>query len=161
MKSCTVPLLIRHDWLWCSGHYKIFHNQHSEILIHTSYFDLWSPTRVHSGHTTFHFYADDLQLYFPLSIGNQGSIQLLSDHIIEVKTWRAHSFLHLIANKTEVILFGPAKQTKVLKNHLGLFGLLELKFDKQINAVVKGSFFQLQQTDCLLELEKETSLPYC
>lgn len=107
---------------------------------------------------SFHCYADDLQLYMPLSLSNQSCLTGLNDCILEIKNWMAHSFLQLNESKTEVILFGPPKKTDCLKGNLGPLspfiksqvrnlGVLfdtELKFDKQINAVVKGSFFQLR-----------------
>ena len=60
-------------------------------------------------------------------------------------------------NKTEVILFGPTQKTATISTSLGplvckpdvknLGVILDssLKFDRQINAVVKGAFFQLRQ----------------
>lgn len=59
---------------------------------------------------SFHCYAHDLQLYLPLSLGNLCSISRLSDCIIDIETWMAHSLLQLNASKTEVILFGHSKQ---------------------------------------------------
>lgn len=86
--------------------------------------------------------------------------------------WMAHSFLQLNEGKTEVILFGPPKQTERLKGNLGPLtpfnktkvknlGVLldtEFKFDKQINAVVKGSFFQLRTVAKLKSFLMESDL---
>lgn len=78
----------------------------------------------------------------------------LNDWILDIKNWMVQ--LQLNEGKTGVILFGPPKQTELLRGNLdplipftktqvknlGVLFDTELKFDKQINAVVKWSFFQ-------------------
>ena len=60
---------------------------------------------------SFHFYADDSQLYIPLKSGS--SMQPLLDCLKEIKIWMANNFLQLNANKTEVIVFGPSRPKKI------------------------------------------------
>ena len=70
----------------------------------------------------------------------------------------AQNCLQLNDSKTEVVLFGPSNSTGGIANHLGPLvlnlhtharnlGVIfdpAVKFDKQINSVVKGCFFQLR-----------------
>ncbi len=66
-------------------------------------------------------------------------------------------FLQLNESKSDVVIFGPPKLAKLLSIHpgplvtnintqvrnLGVIFDSELKFDRQVSAVVKGSFYQL------------------
>lgn len=106
----------------------------------------------------YHCYADDTQLYFPLNSIDKSNGSALFKCLDEIKQWMADSFLQLNESKYEVVVFGPPKLAKQLSEELGTLvsnvktqvrnlGVIfdaELKFDKQINAVVKGSFFQLR-----------------
>ncbi len=56
---------------------------------------------------SFHFYADDSQLYVPLK--SRHSLQPLMDCLKDIKIWMANNFLQLNNEKTEVIIFGPSK----------------------------------------------------
>ena len=70
----------------------------------------------------------------------------------------AQHFLQINESKTEVILFGTPDSIKLTTSSLGNLSTLvkpqvknlgvifdsAFKFDKQLNAVVKGSFFQLR-----------------
>lgn len=53
--------------------------------------------------TSFHCYADDIQIYFPLDVST--SLQPLFNCVKEVKTWLSRNFLTLNENKTKVIVF--------------------------------------------------------
>ncbi len=67
-------------------------------------------------------------------------------------------FLQLNESKSDVVIFGPPKLAKLLSVHpdplvtnintqvrnLGVIFDSELKFDRQVSAVVKGSFYQLR-----------------
>ncbi len=103
----------------------------------------------------YHLYADDSQIYLPLKRKDNLSIQSLYDCLAEVKCWLANNFLQLNENKSEFILFGkkgcvddvtdclgllPGKNLSRVKN-LGVIFDAELKYDRQINAVVKNVFF--------------------
>ena len=134
---------------------------------------------------SYHLYADDTQLYFPLKQINNNSLQPLLDCLSDIKSWMSNNFLMLNENKTEAILFGPPNKTAIIAASLGSFtckshvkdlGVIldsSLKFDRQINAVVKGAFFQLRQISKIkpflsrLDLEKvihaliSSRLDYC
>ena len=70
----------------------------------------------------------------------------------------AQNFLKLNEGKSEVVLFGPPDSMKVITNSLGNLSTLvkphvknlgvicdsAFEFDKQVNVVVKASFFQLR-----------------
>lgn len=105
---------------------------------------------------SFHFYADDTQLYIPLT--SQQSTQSLLDCIESIKHWMSNNFLQLNDSKTEVVIFAPPKSihkvadslshlspfVKPSAKSLGVILEPDLCFKKQINAVVKNSFYQLR-----------------
>ncbi len=106
---------------------------------------------------SYHIYADDTQLYFPLKSGSDSVSSLLAC-LEDIKNWMENNFLQLNQNKTEVILFGPSHLLQNLRptlgplednicekvKNLGVIFDPELKFDKQINSVVRTSFLQLR-----------------
>ncbi len=106
---------------------------------------------------SYHIYADDTQLYFPLKSGSDSVSSLLAS-LEDIKNWMENNFLQLNQNKTEVILFGPSHLLQNLRptlgplednigekvKNLGVIFDPELKFDKQINSVVRTSFLQLR-----------------
>ncbi len=67
----------------------------------------------------YHCYADDLQLYLPIKLENDSSFQHLFLYFEEVRTWMANNFLQLNANKTEVLLLGPAALNSTVTSKLG------------------------------------------
>ena len=107
---------------------------------------------------SFHFYADDLQIYLPMCPNENNALTKLLDCITDIKQWLAQNFLHLNDSKTECILFGSPPMSNVLttnsgtlapffKSHVKNLGVIfdnRLKFDKQISSVVSTSFFQLR-----------------
>ena len=106
---------------------------------------------------SFHCYANDVQIYLPLNPSNNDSVQTLLDCFLEVKSWLAENFLHLNETKTEAILFGcnpsdfPAnylgpliQNVLALVKNLGVTFDSNFKLDKQVNSVVKNSFYQLR-----------------
>ncbi len=86
------------------------------------------------------------------------SIQPLFDSLGVVKSWVVDNFLQLNDSKTEVLVFGRpdiantlsktlAPITNTVDSHARNLGVIfdpTLKFDKQINSVVKSAFFQLR-----------------
>ncbi len=107
---------------------------------------------------SFHCYADDTQIYLPIKRNKHAALESLFACLDEVKTWLSQIFLFLNESKTEVIVFGPSKNSgsrsidldylapftsSCIKN-LGVFWDQGLKFDKQINAVISSCFFQLR-----------------
>ncbi|XP_032879310.1 uncharacterized protein LOC116974699, partial [Amblyraja radiata] len=108
---------------------------------------------------SFHFYADDSQLYMPLRKEEDYSLKSLLSCLEDIKSWMALNFLGLNEEKTEVILFGPngcrepplvdlgplAMSVKPTVLNLGFRMDGDFKLDKQIGAVVKSSFFHLRK----------------
>ncbi len=99
-------------------------------------------------------YADDTQLYLPLDYGSD-SVSSLLTCLKDINEWMNENFIQLNENKTEVILFGSKPQIDKYSAFLGHFqsnnhsyvknvGVIfdsDLKFDKQINSVVRARFF--------------------
>lgn len=106
----------------------------------------------------YHCYADDTQLYLPLKLNDISKWSALLDCLNEIKLWMASNFLQLNESKFEVLILGPPKSGNQIAldlgplasnvntqvRNLGVIFDSEMKFDKQVNAVVKGSFFQLR-----------------
>ena len=113
-----------------------------------------SILRKHS--ISFHCYADDTQIYVPLT-KSDSSVKPLLDCLDDIKAWMSLNFFNFNEKKTEVMVFGGTSMTplvelgslaqhhKQIVNNLGVKVDAELKFDSQITAVVKSSFFQLRQ----------------
>lgn len=101
------------------------------------------------GHgVSFHFYADDTQIYLPIKRNDLSDLTSLLLCLDEVKSRLAQNVLSLNEDKTEVIVFGPTDNFQTssidLKSlsafrfmHLQNLGVLldePLKLDKQISS---------------------------
>ncbi len=95
-------------------------------------------------------------MYLPLRKQDKRKVTSLLNCLHEVKLWMSANFLNLNESKTEVIWFGNSEsqvlsdlgnlapfRKSVVKN-LGVQFDVSLKFDKQINSVVKSCFFHLR-----------------
>ncbi len=94
----------------------------------------------------------------PLQKNDKNALTSLLNCLRDVKSWMALHFLKFNDSKTEIILFGQienlasvnvhlgplAAHNKVAVKNLGVWFDRELKFDKQINNVVKSCFFNLR-----------------
>ncbi len=67
---------------------------------------------------SFHFYADDTQIYLPIKRNNSTAITSLLQCLEEVKSWLAQNFLFLNEDKTEVIVFGPNENSQCISPEL-------------------------------------------
>ncbi|XP_037548511.1 uncharacterized protein LOC119425058 [Nematolebias whitei] len=107
---------------------------------------------------SFHFYADDSQIYVPLKQGKHHSLKQLLGCMAEVRAWMSLNFLHFNDKKTEVLLFKPSEGSNIhadlgpLTEHLtetatnlGVRLDSDFKLDTQIKSVIKSSFFHLRQ----------------
>ncbi len=108
---------------------------------------------------SFHLYADDTQLYLPFKHNDSSSIEVLLACLQEVKLWLTHNFLALNENKTEVVLFDTSyfydlgdldlgdlsSYVSPCVKNLGVLFDSGLKFDKQINSVVKSCFYHFRR----------------
>lgn len=109
--------------------------------------------------SSFHFYADDIQIYFRLTDDVSSSVHCLLECLSEIKDWLSDNSLILNEKKTEIVLldnhiprgqftdtFGPlAAFPSGTVNNLGVLFDSSFKFDKQVSSVVKSSFYQLRQ----------------
>ncbi len=107
---------------------------------------------------SFHFYADDTQIYLPIKRNNSTAITSLLQCLEEVKSWLVQNFLFLNEDKTEVIVFGPNENSQCISpeleslsvfrssqvRNLGVLVDQHLKFDKHISSVIGSSFYQLR-----------------
>ncbi len=106
---------------------------------------------------SFHCYADDTQIYVPVK--KEGNfLEPLLACLKDLKTWLAVNFLHLNESKTETIVFAPSSASGSINIDFGPLSIYgksmvknvrvifddALKFDKQINSVVRSGFFQLR-----------------
>ena len=86
------------------------------------------------------------------------SVNPLLQCLHDIKAWTSWNFLNFNEEKTEVMVFGGTSVTtplvdlgslaqyrKPIVKNLGVKVDSDLKFDSQIKAVVKSSFFQLRQ----------------
>ena len=116
----------------------------------------------HKG-VSFHFYADDTQLYVHLSHRNaSAAFDKLNRCLQDVKEWMSASKLKLNPNKTEFIIFGSKKQRERLNTcfpidilgnplhptesvrNLGVWFDSDFSISKHVQNVCKGCFSQLR-----------------
>ena len=107
---------------------------------------------------SFHFYADDTQIYLPLKHNDKQGLETLLACLTDVRSWMSLNFLHLNESKTEVIVFGPSvgkanpntdydylnSYIKPTVKNLGVLFDSSLKFDQHINSVVKSCFSHIK-----------------
>ncbi len=106
---------------------------------------------------SFHCYADETQVYLPVKRNSVGFESLMAC-LADVKAWLSLHFLIFNEKKTEIIVFCPSEfldspnldlseMSLCLKSWVKNLGFIfddVLKFDRQINSVVKACFFQLR-----------------
>ena len=68
---------------------------------------------------SFHCYADDTQLYLPITPDNIDSIAALHNCISDIKNWMYSNFLQLNESKSEVLVFGPPSARSQIESYLG------------------------------------------
>ncbi len=104
---------------------------------------------------SFHCYADDTQIYVPFKQNDNQNLSVLTVCLSDIKAWMSLIFLNLNESKTEAIVFGSLAVSGNIQQVLGDLAAYvkpsvknvfdsALTFDKQVNAVVKSSFFQLR-----------------
>ena len=111
---------------------------------------------------SYHFYADDTQLYISFDLHeHQDVISKMEQCIEKVRTWMADNFLKLNDEKTEVLFFGSKNlianldaspmtigseqiaPTDVAKN-IGAYMDKYLNMDTQVSQVCKGAWLHLR-----------------
>uniref|UniRef100_A0A3Q2WLT1 Reverse transcriptase domain-containing protein n=1 Tax=Haplochromis burtoni TaxID=8153 RepID=A0A3Q2WLT1_HAPBU len=109
-------------------------------------------------HIAFHYYADDIQIYFELNDDLALSLNSFRECMCEVKKWLLANTLILNDKKTEIMIFGSNALRAKLRDAFGFLtssfsdtvrnlGVLfdsSFKLDKQVSAVVRSSFYQLR-----------------
>ncbi len=104
----------------------------------------------------YHCYADDTQIYIPLK--HKNGLDSVAACLLDVKAWMSLNFLSLNESKTEIVVFTPsdthcmptvnlgvlAPYVKPYVKNLGVVLDSALRLDRQINQVVKSSFYQLR-----------------
>ncbi len=60
---------------------------------------------------SFHYYADDTQLYISSRPGETHQIEKLMECIVDIKNWMTSNFLLLNSEKREVLIIGPKTPT--------------------------------------------------
>uniref|UniRef100_A0A8C6LW02 Reverse transcriptase domain-containing protein n=1 Tax=Nothobranchius furzeri TaxID=105023 RepID=A0A8C6LW02_NOTFU len=107
---------------------------------------------------SFHQYADDCQVIFPIRRGGLSNLQPLLDCLEDIKLWLAQNYLCFNKNKTEVILFTPpnilggaqgldfstlAPHQKAVVTNLWVKLDAELRFHAQVNRIMRFCFCHL------------------
>ncbi len=104
---------------------------------------------------SFHCYANDLQIYLTIKPTDSDALNSLSS-CVDDKLWLSQNFLHLNKDKTQYIISGStdissvnlsscgalASFVKPAVRNLGVIVDRSLNLHKQINNIVKTSFFQ-------------------
>ena len=116
----------------------------------------------HKG-VSYHFYADDTQLYIRLSNKNaSSSLDILDKCLHDVKEWMSANKLKLNPDKTEFIVFGTRHQRKNLSKHfpvhilgeplqpadsvrnLGVWFDSDFSLSKHVQCICRSCFVQLR-----------------
>lgn len=109
----------------------------------------------------FHCYADDTQIYIPITANDSSSLHNLETCLNEVKSWMQHSFLLLNSDKSEMLLVGSVKNIHLYNNttlnldgcpithkptirNLGVVFDSSLSFIPHIKSITKSAFFHLR-----------------
>uniref|UniRef100_A0A669B8C0 Reverse transcriptase domain-containing protein n=1 Tax=Oreochromis niloticus TaxID=8128 RepID=A0A669B8C0_ORENI len=114
-----------------------------------------------SFNVTFHCYTDDLQLYVPLTIGNDAEVSKLESCLSAIKGWLSDNFLLLNTDKTELMVIGPHKFQHLSQNfilriddsvincrdkvkNLGVWFDMVLSFESHVKEITKTAFYHLR-----------------
>ena len=107
---------------------------------------------------SFHCYADDTQLYLPISPDENFCMAKLHSCMADIKSWMTVNFLQLNDAKCELLLLFPPKDTTLINNNLGpllpnsqptvrnLGVVLDpnLSLETHVRKVVQTSFYHLR-----------------
>ncbi|XP_061132389.1 uncharacterized protein LOC133152633 [Syngnathus typhle] len=110
---------------------------------------------------SFQCYADDTQLYMPLSMTDPRDCCNLEACLAEMKQWMSLNFLRLNPDKTEMLIIGPIRYQQFFKEtaitidnrtitqsdtvtNLGVIFDQTLSFQKHIKNITRFAFFHLR-----------------
>lgn len=71
---------------------------------------------------SYHFYADDIQLYCSFNDSEFHSLSMLLECVSCIKNWLSSNYLQINSNKTETLIIAPDKKIPIIKNYLGALG---------------------------------------
>ena len=121
---------------------------------------------------TCHSYADNTKIYLALSPNDFGPIDPLCLCIEKVNSWMQNSFLELIKDKTEIVVFGNKEgrlrlsayleskslQTKTHVKNLGVILNADLIFCDHIKATTKTAFWYLRNIEKIRDFVSQQDL---
>jgi hypothetical protein len=111
---------------------------------------------------TYHFYADDTQLYMSFNLPEcQNALSKMENCIEKVRVWMADNFLKLNEEKTEFLFFGSPNllsklqaapltigtehiEPKDVVRNIGALMDRTLNMDQQLSQICKGAWFHLR-----------------
>ncbi len=109
---------------------------------------------------SFHWYADDTQLYISTRPDETSKLSKLTECVKNVKDWMTNNFLLLNSDKTEILLIGPKNCTQNILDHnlkldgctltsstvknMGVILDSNLYLENHISHVTKTAFFHLR-----------------
>ena len=121
---------------------------------------------------TCHSYADNTKIYLALSPNDFGPIDSLCLCIEKVNSWMQNSFLELIKDKTEIVVFGNKEgrlrpsayleskslQTKTHIKNLGVIVDGDGSFRDRIKATTKTTFWYLRNKAKIIDFVSKQDL---
>ena len=138
----------------------------------------------------YHCYADDTQIYIPITPDDHSHLANLESCLAAVTDWMSQNFLRLNASKTEILVVGPTNQLPLLTDlrlnidgciitphhtvkNLGVTFDSTLSFDRHIREITQTAFFHLRNiskirpllstsdTEILVHAFVSSRLDYC
>ncbi|KAF7642920.1 hypothetical protein LDENG_00248250, partial [Lucifuga dentata] len=87
-------------------------------------FSIYKQPQVIQRHNiSFHFYADDTQIYLSLRPDNFNSLDHILNCLKDISCWMTHNFLQLNSSKFEIIIFGSPSSCEFISDGLGLLSI--------------------------------------
>uniref|UniRef100_A0A3B3CUW0 Reverse transcriptase domain-containing protein n=1 Tax=Oryzias melastigma TaxID=30732 RepID=A0A3B3CUW0_ORYME len=123
-------------------------------------------------HVSYHFYADDIQLYCSFPEKDYYKLQSLLDCLTSITTWLSNNHLVLNSQKTETLIFAPENKIPSIRQHLGSLSSsvqsslrnLGVLFDKSMSLeghskqLVKNCFYHLRNVAKLKSILSRSDL---
>ncbi|KAF7655599.1 hypothetical protein LDENG_00053600 [Lucifuga dentata] len=117
---------------------------------------------------SYHFYADDIQLYFSFRPDETHILATLNQCLSTIKHWLADHFLQLNTGKTEVMFFAPNNATQSIRDCIGVLGFStqsnlqnlgvtldkSLSLDSHVRQLTQSCFFHLRNIAKLRNISK-------
>ena len=124
---------------------------------------------------SYHFYADDTQLYFSFKSSDLNKLSILKDCLSSIKDWMSQNFLQLNPDKTEILIVGPENTRTEIQHFMGSasanftnftsssknLGVLfdhKMNFEAHVKKVVQTCYFQLRNISQIKALLSKNDL---